>query len=72
MILREVQSACYDVEEMHLPIWAIMEKLLVGMVNTQCMRSQWGLTCRITSQGKSLMDGTVLRVLRWRTSTAAF
>ena len=49
-----------------------MEKFLTKTVNTQYMRGQYRLTYRITSQGKSPMDGAVLRVLRWQTTTSAF
>ena len=57
---------------MHSPMWAITEKFLTKAVNARYVRGQRWLTYRMTSQGKSLMGGTVLRVLRWRTTTTAF
>lgn len=64
MILEGIQNECHEAEAVHLPIWAIMEKFLKVMVNTQYMRGQCWLTYRMRSQGKLLIVGAVWTVLR--------
>jgi hypothetical protein len=49
-----------------------MEKFLAKAVNMQYICDQYLQAYRMTSQGKSLMMGAVIKFLRWKISTAGF